>query len=493
MPIDTPHPAYTVRLPQWVRCRDCKAGTDAVKARGPAYLPQLTGQDWTEYLAYTTRAYFYPATERTVEGLTGLVLRKPAEIVVPDNVEADMADLTLTGQSWEALLLELLDELCTVGRLGILIDYPKENGLRPYWTLYRAEQILNWNTGTVLDPDGIERTGVTRVILMETKPVPSSTDPYTVNQQPQLRVLDCSSGIYVVSLWRRRQDLAELTGTGVLGQQWEQIEETTPLRRGKPLTAIPFVFIGARHGRPEPDKPPLLDMVDTNLSHYRNSADLEHGRHWTALPTPYVTGLQTQSQLRIGSSTAWAIPEVNSKVGMLEFTGQGLAALEKALEHKEKLMANLGARMLDQQSSGHSETATAIRLRQSGEAATLTSMVCTIDEGLEDAFCWHAWWLGSDEAFTTDGVCDVELNQDFFEPPMDPQAASTLLTMWQSGGISWETYFYLLQRGEWMRPSAEADEEKALIIAEGGTAAPIVPAAPVPPGGGMDTGRASEP
>lgn len=475
MPVDTPHPLYTQRVPQWTRCRDAKAGTDAVKAKGVEYLPMLSGQDWSDYAAYVKRAMFYPATERTVEGLTGLVLRKPAEIVLPADVEADMADLTLTGQSWESLLLEVLDEALTVGRLGLLIEYPETNGTRPYWTVYRAEQIVNWQTGLVVGPDGVERQGVTRVVLADPWVRPSGVDSFAQATSPQYRVLALVQGVYTVSVWRKPE--AATRTVGVEGGPWTQVAETTPVRREKPLTAIPFVFIGARHARPAPDKPPLLDMVDVNLSHYRNSADLEHGRHWTALPTPWVTGMQTQSTLRIGSSTAWALPDVNSKVGMLEFTGQGLAALEKALEHKEKLMANLGARML-QQNIGPNETATAVRLKQAGDSATLASLVCTVNEGLTLAARWHAWWLGEEAAFTDGALVDIALNQDFFEPPMDPTMAQTLLTMWQASGISWETYFYLLQRGEWMRPSAEADDERALIAREAGTSGALPPATP---------------
>jgi Domain of unknown function (DUF4055) len=486
MSVDSPHPLYVEYEPKWRRCRDTKNGVDAVKRAGTTYLPPLDGHvdDPGAYAAYKLRAMFYPATERTIEGLTGLVLRKPPQVTVPDPVEQDLEDLTLSGQSWESLLLEVLDETIGLGRLGILIEYPKAadeatlpDTARPYWTLYRAEQIVNWETGTIVGPDGVERTGVTRVVLHEAVLESDPADRFTSKSVEQYRVLELDAGAYTVTVFRRRD---QVSGAAVVAgaERWVPIETIRPERRGKALTAIPFVFVGARHTRAFPDKPPLLDMIDVNLSHYRSSADLEHGRHWTALPTAWVTGYSGGTPLKIGSSTAWALVNPASSVGMLEFTGAGLRALSEALEHKERLMAILGARLLEGQPM-RGETAEAVRLRHAGEAATLTSIVCAIEEALTLACRWHAWWQGADDAFTTDTIV-VGLNRDFFEAQMSFETANTAMTMWQSGGISYETYFWLLQKGEWMRPDATLAQEKALIALEAARAEPEPEPEPAP-------------
>jgi len=467
MPVDSVHTQYALRAPQWRRCRDAKGGSDTVKLAGAAYLPMLEGMNpMTEYSAYLTRAMFYAATERTVEGLTGLVLRKAPTLDVPETVARDLDDLTLSGQSWDSLLLEVLDEAITIGRLGLLIEYAADGGARPYWTTYRAEQIVNWRTGPTVGPDGVARTGLTRVVLRESALGPGSVDGFVTAEVVQYRVLELVDGAYVVTLWRKPTGDAALTTPG--GAQWVLVQTLHPVRRAKPLTAIPFVFVGARHARPEPDKPPLLDMVDVNLSHYRSSADLEHGRHFTALPTPWVTGAVGQTELKIGSGVAWTLSDHQAKVGMLEFTGQGLAALVTALEHKERLMAILGARLLEGQPM-RGETAEAVRLRHAGDSATLTSIVCSIDEGLTMACRWHAWWQGDDGAFRADAPIEVALNRDFFEAMMDAPTATAALTMWQAGAISWRTYFALMQKGEWMRPGIDAETERALITAEQAT------------------------
>jgi hypothetical protein len=240
-----------------------------------------------------------------------------------------------------------------------------------------------------------------------------------------------------------------------------------PTRNGRPLDFIPFVGIGPRGVSIRVDKPPLLDLVDVNLSHYRNSADLEHGRHFTALPTPYITGWMepgegSASTLRIGSGAAWTLSNPESKVGMLEFTGQGLRALEVALDHKEMQMAVLGARLLEA-TPKTGETAEAVRLRHSGEHAVLGTMTSAVSQGLSKILRWHIWWMGLEPESR---VAGVELNRDYFDSVMSPNEAEALMKMWQAGSITFETLYWNLQRGEWARPGVSVEEEKAQLETE---------------------------
>jgi hypothetical protein len=103
------------------------------------------------------------------------------------------------------------------------------------------------------------------------------------------------------------------------------LSEVYPLMNGKPLDFIPFTFLSADDTTPEVDEPPLIDLVNMNLSHYRTCADLEHGAHFTGLPTPYVCGAQLENpndKLYIGSQSAWMLKSPDAKVGFLEFTAR---------------------------------------------------------------------------------------------------------------------------------------------------------------------------
>jgi hypothetical protein len=61
--------------------------------------------------------------------------------------------------------------------------------------------------------------------------------------------------------------------------------------KGSPIPFIPFwAFVKKRNSLTLQD-PPLLDLADMNLAHYRISADYERGCHFAGLPTPIQAGL----------------------------------------------------------------------------------------------------------------------------------------------------------------------------------------------------------
>lgn len=447
MPVTDLHRCYTERQSQWIRCRDAFEGGDAVKGKTTVYLPRLQGQKEEEYEAYVRRASWYGATARTVLGLTGSVMRKAPTAEAPEVVETHMEDVTRTNIGLTAFTSSLVQEILTVGRGGILLDMsdvPVPGTPRPQWVKYCAEQITNWRVEMV---DGVKTP--TLVVLSE-EYEEQGKDDFSYECRTQYRVLRLINKTYVVEIWRKRAK----------DDEWEIAFTVIPKVRGGVIPYIPFVFVNPLNMEAETVKPPLMDMVDVNFSHYLNSADLEHGRHFTALPTPYVTGMAKDKTgtLHIGSSTAWCIPLAEARVGMLEFTGQGLGALEKGCESKERQMAVLGARMLEEQKL-QTEASETHAIRRSGESSLLASIAETLSMALTKIARWHAGWVG---------VRDVEpvkvgVNKDFFGLPLTSAEIAELVKSWQSGAISYETLYYNLQQGEITRPGVDAEDEQAQI------------------------------
>jgi len=193
-----------------------------------------------------------------------------------------------------------------------------------------------------------------------------------------------------------------------------------------------------------------------NLSHYRSSADLEHGRHFTALPTPYIVGADPDEDpnvpLMIGSGTAWMLP-AGAHPGLLEFNGQGLKHLENALVEKQELMVQLGARMLETQKRA-AETAEALRLRQAGDSSVLAIVADTASRGLQRALDWLVDWAGVPGA----GTVRVKLNDDFFDTRMGPSELQALVKAWQEGAIAFTDLHANLVRGEVIDPDRTKDD-----------------------------------
>lgn len=459
MPVNTPHPQFTAHLDQWQRCRDAVGGSDAVKARGTAYLPKLGGQTDEEYKAYVMRTLWYGASARTVQGLTGLVMRKDPVVEVPKALEEHLKDVTLTGISFPAFAKTTLEEVLKAGRYGVLVDMPKEGSdvQRPKYAAYIGEAIVNWQTVVV---NGIHV--LTMVVLWECVWQEKPEDRYVLEAVEQYRVLRINSAQqYEQEIYQQDPNDKD---------KWISKEKIVPMFRQKPFAYIPFCFFGPNTITPEIEKPPILDLVDVNLSHYRTSADLEHGAHFCGLPTPVVSGVSdTTKELKIGSATAWILTDPNARASMLEFTGQGLTALEARLEKKEKLMAVLGARLLEEQKKTV-EAADTLTMRYAGEQSVLRSVAGTVSTGLSKLLEWAAIWSGVSPEEAKKAT--AKLNTDFMDTSMTFAELEALVRTWQAGAISYETMYYNMERGEVTRPGIDWQKEKAQIEAETPAAIP---------------------
>jgi hypothetical protein len=432
MGIESKHPYYMEATHQWSRIRDSFEGSDAVKDKGINYLPKLSGQDRGQYEAYRLRAVYYNGIERTVSGLIGAVMRVDPIIEAPEKLQGLFRDITGTGVSINDFISMMLSEQLLMGRQGILVDRSED---RPYLTGYTTEQITNWLDDTI--------------VIQETYKKVDPKDKYKSEYAIQYRELTLDDeGKYVVRVWRDHSG-------------WAVHEEFYPTTRGDALDGIPFVAISGDGLNLEPGKPPLLALVDMSLSLYRTSADLEHGRHFTALPTPYVTGIDIDSELTIGSGSAWVLPNEQSKVGYLEFSGQGLRALEVAMDEKRSMMASLGAQLLQSQKAGI-EASDTVRLRQNAEASTLISTVKSVETSIQTALQVMAEWEG------IQGDITVKLNTDFVDTKIGAQDMTSLMGAWQSGAISHETFLYNMKRGEILEPGVNIEDEKDRIDMQAG-------------------------
>src|SRR5882757_10122838 len=108
------HPEYGNNLDRWRKCRHAIEGEDAVKAGGETYLPRLSQQHDTDYLAYVNRGCYYGASGRTVKGLVGAVNRKPAQVDFPKGSEDLLDTLSPDGEPLELISQQILEEVISL-------------------------------------------------------------------------------------------------------------------------------------------------------------------------------------------------------------------------------------------------------------------------------------------------------------------------------------------------------------------------------------------
>ncbi len=445
--IDATNPQYDAWLPVWAKCRHAISGQESVHAAGETYLPRLGGQTDKEYNAYKMRAAYFNAAGRTLDGMTGLIFRKKPEVVTPAGMEPILADVDMCGSPFMSFAEQVVDELCQVSRVGILIDYPATQtigmtqgqaqaaGLRPYATIYKAENILDWRYSRIGNAQTLALVKLHEVIDVQ-------VSEFEYEQVEQIRVLDLFEGRYRIRLYKKAAN------------EWTQIDETLPLMNNAPMRQIPFIFDSINGLDSDIKKPVMLDLVNINLSHYRSTADYEHGLHFTGLPTPIFWGarIPDDKTVTIGSSEALSFDNPAGHAEYLEFTGQGLTQLRTALEDKQSMMAALGSKMLASEKRTVESAETAM-IHRSAENSVLSSIAYSASAALSKMLQLLAEWS------RISGEVSVSLNTDFAPQQMDAQMFQQLTQAYLSGAISYSEYFANLKEGEVIRAETTEEEE----------------------------------
>ena len=440
MALDSIHPQYARWLSRWKRCRDVRSGADAVKATGVLSLPKPGGMTDAAYGAYKMRAQVYGAFSRTVDGLLGCLFRSPPSVTASDDLTGELEDVTLLGQDLTAFATHLLGELLTTGRAALMLDVLVDEGNvpRPFWNVLTAEQVIAWERS---------QGQLTRIVWKER--IVEQDEEGEYREEERLKIAALIEGVYVLKTYRKQA----VSGTGQ--EEFVLIDEATPQHNGQPLDHIEMLIVDlVPSAGATPSEPPLLALADAVIGHYQLSADLRHALHYTALPTPWVSGRGGAGDgepLRIGSMTAWDLP-VNAQVGMLEFTGPGVGAISSEMTRAELHMAALGARLLAEPTRA-AETAETTRIKSASETSVLMGLVATASSALSQMLRWHAVWLGENP----DDVA-VDLNREFFDTKLSPQELTALVAAWQSDAMTAHDLVWNLRHGDRLDPG-RTDED----------------------------------
>lgn len=481
---------YVAMLPVWQKCRDVMDGERKIHAGKVKYLLRLTKQSDESYNRMVDRTPFYNASWRTVAGLKGMMFRKPPTQEIPKGVEEYLKDVTLTGMSLDRLAQYVACDVLELGRIGLLVDYPtkpqteteitvagaEKLGLRPTIKQYKAESIINWQTRVIAN-----KVCLSLIVLKEdvTIPDPNNKD-FGVIYVEQYRVLDLiqETNSYRVRVFQIQNLMEVQIGSDIF-----------PVMNNKPLNFIPFVFIDPDGTMPDVQDPPLIDLIDLNLKHYKVSAAYEHGCHFTALPTAWLAGFNVPTtpdglpqELYLGSEAAFVSNDPNAKAGYLEFTGTGLKELRSNLDSKKQEMATLGARMLADTSIRQVETFGATAIKHIAENSILAAIAISCSEGIVTALEWFCQWAG------VTGKIKYDINRDFLPVEMDGPTLTALMAAWQGGGLSEAEFFDLLKRGDLVAPDKTLADHQAEID----SAPPPAPANPQPGRLGMPTQEESD-
>lgn len=434
---------YTNWRDIWRSIRHAMIGEIEVKKWGKFYLPMPEGMDDGQYAAYLDRAVFYNMVYRTVTGLTGAIFRRdPRLISAGPKLKKLVKRVSKDGLSLDIFAKVVAQDMLSVGRFGVLADKANSDDplVQPYLAGYTCENILDWTTQEIDGRDEYDyillREFITdrRMVIFEgDSPQPNPSYGQLFNAYRVLRLLwnDFDNRWeYVQEFYARDAADADMTEVPIVSK---------PLIFGVPMKRIPFRFFNATTNLGDIEKPPVLDILTLNMSHYKTYAQLEHGRFYTANPVYYVTGADEEDEYHIGPSVVWEIAN-GEKAGLIEYSGSGLKSLENALCTKEDQVASLGGRLLgDSSSAGQSDNQ--VKLKDRNEQSLLLNVTTVLNANFTDLVQILAAWMNEENEDT-----EYRVNQDFLLDAAAAREFRAITMMYQAGIMPIEIiYEYFLK------------------------------------------------
>lgn len=434
--VETKHPDFTAgRQFEFDLIHDALCGETDIKDKGEKYLPQPGGfsampdKGVAAYKAYKMRAQFPEYLEPAVNSMLGMIHSEEIEVELPSRMEylreaagsPDMPAVTL-----QSIYKGITRALLTTGRYGLLADAPQSGG-EPYLVGYSGDLVINWDADFyVVDESDHYRDG------------------YQWEFEHRYRVFEMLDGVYQQRL---------ITGKSESASQ--EVVEVASLDR------LPFSVANAIEVKDKMCAPPLIGIARAALANYQLSADQRHQLYMSGQETLVV--VNSDKPTAVGAGVVHEISGTNDAKAEMYYVSPTCAGIEahgNAMEKNENLAAIAGARMFQVQSHAQ-ESGEARKLRMAAETATILSIAqagaALLERGLRDC----AAFLGANE----DEV-NVTAPRDLMDRTITPQDAKALYDIYAGDGMSFDSYFRLLQSGGLVGPDREADDEYQEIFAD---------------------------
>lgn len=457
--VDTQHAIYKRMAKPVKLMRSVIEGQEAVKLLGKDALPGFIPEDITRYELYLQRAIFTNYTGRTSQGLAGAMQRKDPVIELPTTLDYFLDNTDGSGTGLIEFQEQVAKEILDVGECGLLTVRPSAPegstaedetamGLRSKLSLYPRESIINWKYKTVNHVSILSL-----VVLVESEDI-EKTDEFKSDPKPLYRVLALDdAGNYYQRVFDHNK---EQVGSDVY------IKDSA----GSPLKYIPFEPVGSSKNMIGVNKPPLIDMANVNIGHYRNSADYEEGVHIHGQGTFVVSvGDTTVDQFTkanpngvvVGARRGLVLGNGGSaEIVQMEANG---AANEAGVRKEEQMLA-IGAKIV--QSSTRDQTAEEAKINAGAESASLNTMADNIA---------NAFIKSLEHAADFEGVAGQDItfipNKEFFPETIDPQMVAQYIMLETNGTISKADTRAKLRKTEILAADRTDDDIEADLEAEG--------------------------
>ena len=442
--------SYLEQMADVVLCRDVFGGTKTMRAASERYLPKGVHEHQDEYDDRLRRATLFPAMERTVHGLVGMILRKDPTFAedAPEAIVSDAENIDLAGRPLPVFVRDIAVSAMVDGHVWGLVEYPRltegdapasladerERGLRPYWCEIKKQDAINWRYEM---RDG--RPVLTMFVYRDSAMKP--TGEFGEELVERIRVL--RPGEFQV--WER----VKAQGS----TRWAIVDEGTTS-----LGYIPVVAFYSNRTSHYESKPPLLGLAYENVNHWQTRSDRQYALKFAGSPFPVFSGADPQN-VEWGMSRALFLPDSDAQASLLESSGASLQASREELKDIEARMASLGLQMLVRETRA-AETAEAKMLDKAESDSALSVIGRTLEGFLNELLKMHAEYRGVEAPGLT-------LNKDYTNRQMPPALLREIRGMVADGQLPMEDMWIMLQEGELLPEAFDTELAQERLLGAG--------------------------
>jgi hypothetical protein len=325
-------------------------------------------------------------------------------------------------------------------------------GLRPTWAAYSRSQVINWRTATVNNEQRL-----TLIVFHECAEV--ETGVFGISSVHRFRVLRLVDGVASWELYEQTKpdattaDSFKSVGTG-----------TFTNRAGKAADFLPVsIAYTGRTDSPLTSTIPLLGVAWANLAHWQLSTTLRFSAEVAGYAQGVIVGEIAQEQGAGGQMVPGKVRM--GPMALIHLKGDGASfewkappveafePLEKRIDEKLGQMSKLGMAFLATDTRAP-ETAEAKRLDATAENSTLATAAQGIEDAVNMAFEFHAWYLGIDKA----GAPVLTISRDYESTAMDPATMAVYITAIRDAGLPVRLLLEAWQAGGRIPPDTDLDQ-----------------------------------
>lgn len=398
--------AYEQMRKYWQPVIDVLDGTIGIREKHE-YLPRFPKEPDDDYNYRVSTGVKFPATEKTLDGLVGLIFRRPPQLGadVPAAMQIDLENCDLMGSHWQVFSKELLREAISGGTSIILVDKSQpaetrraELGARPYFAMYRVNQVINWRETLIDNARTLEQ-----ITFEEITQEPSGQ--YGEEQVVRYRTFMLTPDID-----------EEGNGSGKLIVRWQlkrkiegdKDEDTQFILEAEGsldarIDRIPLGIIigGERKGLIE-SRSKLTELALLEICHYQKRTDYDLALHINNIPILWTAGRKESTAIQVIGHSVMIDVDQGGQVNYAEPTGASIGALQINLEDLKAEAAAIGISFLLEKPQPEA-TATASIIDEAHEASDLATIARRLKDGLETALNFWAQY----EGFETGGTVDI--------------------------------------------------------------------------------------